>query len=194
MGRRKWLLSVLFAAVAVRLAMAAATAPPRVPDLDNHLVEHFQTAPGTRAIVFFFVSVDCPISNRYAPEIRRLYEAFSSRGVAFRLVYPNPSESAAAIRVHLQEYNLPGEPLRDPRLELAKFASVTVTPEAAIYDARGAALYAGRIDDRYVSVGLERPAASRHDLEEALTAVLAGRPPRAPGGPSVGCFIADFAR
>ena len=194
MGRRKWLFAVLFAAAAFRLATAASTPGLRLPDLDNHLVDQFQATRGTRAIVFVFISVDCPISNRYAPEIRRLYDSFARRGIVFRLVYPNPAESPDAIRVHLKEYNYPVDALRDPRLDLARFATATVTPESAVYDVEGRRLYLGRIDDRYVSLGLERPAPTRHELEDALTAVLAGRPARPPGGPAVGCFIADFAR
>ena len=42
--------------------------------------------------VLIFVSTDCPVSNRYAPEITRLLEEFSPRGVRFQLVYPNPLE------------------------------------------------------------------------------------------------------
>src|SRR5580698_1049726 len=65
--RRPWLLVAVAAAFALRLS--AASAPGlRLPDLDNRLVDPFQTAADTRAIVFLFISVDCPISNRYAPE------------------------------------------------------------------------------------------------------------------------------
>jgi hypothetical protein len=194
MGRRKWLFTLLFAAAAFRLTVAAPAPPLRLPDLDNRLVDPFQATPDARAIVFLFISVDCPVSNRYAPEIRRLHDAFAKRGIIFRLVYPNPAESADAIRVHVKEYNYPGDALRDPRLELAKFATATVTPESAVYDVQRRRLYLGRIDDRYVSLGLERPAPTRHELEDALTAILAGRPVRPAGGAAVGCFIADFAR
>ena len=71
LDRRTWLLLAVLAAFALRLS--AATAPSlRLPDLDNRLVDPFQTAADTRAIAFLFISVDCTISNRYAPEIRRL--------------------------------------------------------------------------------------------------------------------------
>jgi hypothetical protein len=72
-----------------------------------------------------------------------------------------------------------------------KFTGVTVTPEAAVY-AAGRIVYHGRIDDRYVELGLERPAATVHDLDEALGAVLAGRPIARSATPAVGCYIADF--
>jgi hypothetical protein len=55
-------------------------------------------------------------------------------------------------------------------------------------------VYLGRIDDRYVNIGLERPAATRHDLQDALTAVLSGARISEPTTQAVGCYIADFAR
>jgi hypothetical protein len=68
-----------------------------------------------------------------------------------------------------------------------------VTPEAAVY-ASGRIVYHGRIDDRYVDLGLERPSPTVHDLGDALAAVLAGRPVKHPVTQPVGCFIADFRR
>jgi hypothetical protein len=164
----------------------------RLLDLDNHAVDPFLAAEDSRAIVFLFASVDCPISNRYAPAVKRLYGAFAPQGVAFWLVYPNPAESPDAIREHVKAFDYPVHVLRDPHHDLVKLAQATVTPEAAVYDGARTLAYHGRIDDRYVSLGLERPAATRHDLEDALTAVVAGKPAPEATAPPVGCFIADF--
>jgi hypothetical protein len=189
------LLAALLTAVALTLpAVAAPVAAPRVLDLDNRLVDPFQVPAGTKAIVLLYVSVECPISNRYAPEIRRLHDTFASRGLVWRIVYPNPAESPAAIRAHLKDYSLPAAALRDPKQELAKFSGATITPEAAVYDAQGKRHYLGRIDDRYVNLGLQRPAATEHDLQDALTDMLAGRAVRHATAPAVGCYIADFSR
>jgi hypothetical protein len=187
------------------LAIAAAVVSPlagpgveaselRLVDLDNRPVDPFQAAPGVKAFAFLFVSVECPVSNRYAPAIRRISDAFTSRGVSLRLVYPNPAESADMIRAHIKDYSLPGGALRDPRQALVAFTKATITPEAAIYDAAQQRVYLGRIDDRYVHIGLERPAATRHDLQDALTAVLSGARISEPTTQAVGCYIADFAR
>jgi hypothetical protein len=45
-----------------------------------------------------------------------------------------------------------------------------------------------------VSLGVQRPAATQHDLRDALTDTLAGRRVRQSTAPAVGCYIADFAR
>lgn len=166
----------------------------RLPDLSNQLIDPFKTSPNTKAVVFVFVSTDCPVSNRYAPEVRRLYDAFLSKGVLFWLVYPNPTDSPDEVRAHLKAYSFPPRVLRDPQHALVKQAQVTVTPEAAVYDTRGHLAYRGRIDDRYVSLGVERRAPTRHDLEDALAATIAGRPVTEPITQAVGCFVADFIR
>jgi hypothetical protein len=166
-----------------------------VQTLAGASVDPLQAPAGTKAIVFLFTSTDCPISNRYAPEVRRLAETFGSKGVVFRLIYPNPAETPAAIREHIAAFQYAGaaEALRDPAHALVKLAGATVTPEAAVY-AAGRLAYRGRIDNRYVELGVERPSATRRDLADALAAVLAGKPAAPPTTQAVGCFIADFAR
>jgi hypothetical protein len=163
-------------------------------DLDDRIVDPFQAAEESRAIVFLFASIDCPISNRYAPVVQRLHLAFAAQGVAFWLIYPNPAETPSAIRAHVMAFNYPVHVLRDPRHELVKLATVTVTPEAAVYDRQRALVYRGRIDDRYVSLGVQRPAATAHDLRDALAATLGGQRVRQATAPAVGCFISDFVR
>lgn len=142
--------------------------------------------------VLIFVSTECPISNRYAPEIRRLHDEFAMRGIRFRLVYPNPLDSEAAITKHLEEYGYPQIAQRDPDHTLVKMAGATITPEAAAFDARQRLVYRGRIDDRFVELGRERPAAAQRDLRNALTAFLAGRRVSPSRTQAVGCFIADM--
>jgi hypothetical protein len=162
-------------------------------DLNNRAVDPFQTTADAKAVVFLFTATDCPISNRYAPEVQRVYHAFAAKGVRFFLVYPNPADKPAMIRAHATSFGYPADALRDPKQALVKLAQATVTPEAAVFVGRRLA-YHGRIDDRYVDLALERPAPTTHDLDDALTAVLAGRPVPHPVTQAVGCYIADFAR
>jgi AhpC/TSA family len=188
-------------ALVVRTPAAATTAPggqarirPAVTllDLDNRPIDPFRAAEDSRAIVFLFTSIDCPVSNRYAPAVSRLHDAFVPQGVSFWLVYPNPAETPRNIREHVRAFNYPAHVLRDPRHDLVRLAHVSVTPEAAVYNQIGALVYHGRIDNRYVSLGVERPAATEHDLEDVLRAVAAGKPSPKSTAPAVGCFIADF--
>ena len=144
--------------------------------------------------VLIFVSTDCPVSNRYAPEIKRLHDEFTAKGVRFRLVYPNPLDDEAAIGKHLLAFGYPPIAERDRDHPLVKMAGATITPEAAVFDARQRLVYRGRIDDRFVELGRERPAATQHDLRNALTALLAGKAVSPATTQAVGCFIADMRR
>ncbi len=166
-----------------------------VQALSGAPTDALQAPAGTKAIVFLFTSTDCPISNRYAPEVRRIAESFASKGVVFRLVYPSPSEDAKAIREHMAAFSYAGsaEAVRDPKLALVKFVGATVTPEVAIF-ANGRIVYRGRIDDRFVDLGRERPAPTERDLFDALSAVMAGKPVAHASTPAIGCFISDLAR
>ena len=166
-----------------------------VQALSGAPLDALQAPAGTNAIVFLFTSTDCPISNRYAPEVRRIAETFASKGVVFRLVYPYPGDDAAAIREHMTAFSYAGvvEAVRDPQHALVKFVGATITPEVAIA-AGGRIVYRGRIDDRYVDLGRERPAPTRRDLFDALTAIVAGKPAPHATTQAVGCFISDLAR
>jgi hypothetical protein len=50
-------------------------------------------------------------------------------------------------------------------------------------------VYRGRVDDRYLAIGREKPQPEHHDLELALTAALNGRIIPQPAGPPVGCSV-----
>ena len=144
-----------------------------------------------KVIVFIFVNTDCPISNRYAPEIRRVSERFARSGVRFWLVYADPDTSPDAIRKHLQDYQLPPEALRDPQHGLVRLSHAHVTPEAAVFLPGRRLVYHGRIDNRYADLGKERPEATQHDLENVLEAVVQGKPVLYPSARAVGCYISD---
>lgn len=148
-------------------------------------------AQAAQVRVLLFVRTDCPITNRYAPELARIAGEFKGRDVRFWLVYPDRSETDAAIREHIRQYRFPGEPIRDPEHELVRRAHAAVAPEAAVFDAAGNLKYHGRIDDRYVDIGKARPVAETHDLERAIAAVLAGKQVAQAETRAVGCSLAD---
>lgn len=152
-------------------------------------------ASGTEAIVLFFVASDCPISNRYIPEIRRIEDRFAARHVVFWFVYPNTGETSDIVRRHEAAYGVEKNILIDPHHQLVALTQAKVTPESAVLvpEHPGAealrTVYHGRIDDRYLQIGQERPQATQHDLERAIVDVLQHRFVQSPDGPAVGCGI-----
>ena len=156
------------------------------------LILSLLVAQADRPTVFVFTTTDCPISNRYAPEIQRLSAKFGDR-VRFVLVYPVPNDSLDLIRDHHKKFGYSLAFQRDESQRLVKQTGVTVTPEVAVM--RGnAVLYRGRIDDRYIDFGKDRPSPTTRDLEDALDALLAGKRVAVRETRAVGCIIADLVK
>ena len=178
--------------VAIALLASTAAAQSRLIDLDGRTVDPFAAASGVKATAFIFTTTDCPVANRYAPDIRRLVDSYTRRGIRFWLVYVNPRETPAAIRAHVKTFSLPVTVVRDQDHALVRRLGVSVTPEVAMVDRSGTVIYRGRIDDRYTELGVDRPVATRREFEDALAAAVAGTPIATPSTRAVGCFIADF--
>lgn len=146
-----------------------------------------RATPETKAWVFVFLGVECPIANRCLPELMALEREFAGAGVRFCFVYPNPDEDPSVIRRHQADYGLMGETYRDPGLRLARQLGASKTPEAVFLDAAGKLIYCGRINDQFLALGQGKPAPTRRDLAEALTQFRAGHPPAGLVQPPVGC-------
>ncbi len=191
------LLSALVAAsfaAAVAWSPAEARSSLRLLNLAGQHVDPFADVDA-KATVFLFVRADCPISNRYAPEVRRLFQKFASRGVAFKLVYVDASEPSEEIRAHMREYGYQMAALRDNEQALVKMTGAKVTPEAAVYvqgQSGARMVYRGRIDNQYVDFGKTRPAPTTHDLEDVLEAIVQGRTVATQTTRAIGCFIQDL--
>jgi len=185
----------LLSAVALLAMHAFCAAAPqsethviRVPDVDG--VSRTPLAnTGQHAVVLLFITVDCPITNSYAPEIERIYQRYSSHGVRFYLVYVDPAVSASAAKKHAADFGLTCVALRDARHDLVKHCAATITPEAVVLLANGNIAYRGRIDDRYIDFGKARYHATTHDLTDAIDAVLKHKPPPATRTKAIGCYI-----
>ena len=158
-------------------------------DLDGKAVDPFVAPAKVRVLVF--VRTDCPISNRYAPELKRLTMNLRRTVRCFRSFMPIPVKRAPTSAITWRSTRF-----REPRFAiqrhlLVRRAKATITPEAAVFSGSGALLYHGRIDNRYVEVGKSMPNPTRHDLEDAIAAALDGRPQPEASAPAVGCYLVD---
>jgi thiol-disulfide isomerase/thioredoxin len=171
-------------------APLAGTEPPTT--LDGRPEDPFARQAGTHAVVLVFMGVDCPISNRLAPEIERLHREFSGEGVRFRAIYV--SEDAEAVRRHQREFALTLPALLYRGDGLVRSTGIRVTPEAVVYllspdNGETRLVYRGRINDLYSGLGRGRPAPTRHDLREVLAAVAARQPVEPRFTEAVGCHV-----
>jgi hypothetical protein len=161
-------------------------------DLSNRPVNPLRTAR-SQPTVLLFVRTDCPVSNRYAPEIERLYRAYAPHHITFWLVYPDADTSTSDILKHEREYSLDVPALRDPAHQLVRAAGATATPEAAVFLPGSPSIlaYRGRIDDRIADFGKQRPEARERDLENVLEAIAAGKKIAPRTTKAVGCYISE---
>jgi peroxiredoxin len=180
------------------LLAADADGPPTVKDFaladaagKKHTAADWK---GNRAVVLFFLGTDCPVSNFYCPEYARLAKTFAGKGVVFYGVHADPDVTARDAARHAAEYRLPFPVLLDPTHAVTRQTGVKVVPEAVVLSAEGRILYRGRIDNRYNAAGVRREVPTTRDLEDALTAVLAGRQPAVTQTDAYGCPLPEPAK
>jgi peroxiredoxin len=144
---------------------------------------------GKKAIVVFFTTTDCPLSNNDVPEMNRIRRDYESRGVAFYGVQADTALTDAEVARHAREYQFGFPVLFDPKQFFAKMTGATTIPEAAVLSADGRLMYLGRIDNRVEDYNKRRPEPTEHDLRDALDAVLAGKPVIHTRTKAFGCAI-----
>src|SRR5262249_15074805 len=110
----------------------------------------------SKAVVLFFITTDCPVSNYYASEISAIARDPSDKSVRCFAIHVDPELTAAAANEHAKAYGLTCPVLIDTKHHLVKAAGVTVTPEAAVFTSDGKIAYRGRIDDLFVELGKRR--------------------------------------
>ncbi|HMS53802.1 MAG TPA: redoxin family protein [Fimbriimonadaceae bacterium] len=147
-----------------------------------------QVPNAKRITVLMFLMPDCPIANRYAPELKRLAAEFK-KDVDFVAVYPDSDLTPESAAKHAKDFGLPFPTTLDGKLTLVKATGATVSPEAAVIAKNGKVMYRGRIDDLYTSHGTRKATVSRRDLAVALQEVIAGKQVSKPAIAATGCFL-----
>jgi thiol-disulfide isomerase/thioredoxin len=173
--------------LAVGFPVAAQTPVVTLKDVqgDTRLFPNRQA----KATVLIFVTPDCPIANRYAPELARICRQYQKQNVIFHFIYVDPATTDAQARKHSKDFGFSGIILRDTRHALVKMTGATVTPEAVVLLPNGKRVYRGRIDNRIVTFGRQRVQPTSLDLRNALDAVIRNKPVPVAKTEAIGCFI-----
>jgi peroxiredoxin len=178
----------LAGAIACAAAFAAAKPQFALRDTRNalHSTEEWN---GKKAVVVFFTTTDCPLSNNEVPEMNRTRRDYESRGVAFYAVQADTTIAGTDVVQHAKDYQFSFPVLFDPHQVLAKMTGATAIPSAAVLTPAGTLLYLGRIDNLVEDFNVRRQAPTKFDLREALDAVLAGKPVPNARTKAFGCAI-----
>ncbi len=184
MKRREWL--YLMSTTLAGCAAGTSVGAPMLRGLDGQDVP-LASVQGRRGLILVFVAVDCPIANRFLPEIESLGARFGSEGLPVAYVYASPFETDVEVLAHQREYDLRLQAFRDPGFRVARRYGACLTPEAVLIRPDGSLAYRGRVNDQYTAPGQGRPAPTRHDLAEAGEEFLSGGLASQRLVPAVGC-------
>lgn len=138
----------------------------------------------SKAIVIMFIATQCPISNAYNERMVKIYDEFSSKGVAFLAINSNKQESVGEIKEHSGKNKFKFPVLKDSKNVIADKYDAQVTPEIYVVNAKRELLYHGRIDDSRREGDVESK-----DLKKALDEILSGKAVSVKETKAFGCTI-----
>jgi peroxiredoxin len=169
-----------------------ATAPSRtvrMKNVDGREIT-IDSVRGRRGTLVIFTCNHCPYAQRWESRIVTLGNRFREQGVGVIAVNPNdpteyPSDAFEPMQARAREAGMQFPYVVDATSDVARAYGATRTPEAFLFDARWRLVYHGAIDDN----ASEPDQVQSRYLEDALTAVAAGRAPAVAQSRAVGCSI-----
>lgn len=138
-----------------------------------------------KLVIFVFWSFKCPVALAYDDRINRLQEKYGNRGVVVFGVASAFNETQAEIRANAANLNLNVPVLVDTEGNLAEMFGATHTPSIFMFDENKVLRYKGALDNNKKAGESGRAAY----VEEALDAILEGRPVAVPETRAFGCSI-----
>jgi peroxiredoxin len=151
-------------------------------------VVSFDSFTDKKAIVVVFLSFECPVSNSYAPTLAKLSTTFSDKA-AFLGIDAGGELTPDELEKKAGEYKIPFPILKDDGGKVADLFKAKISPEAFVLDHNRILRYRGRIDNTWSARLKRNRQTTSHDLEDAITDVLAGKDPKTPATKAVGCPI-----
>ncbi|HEV3442997.1 MAG TPA: redoxin domain-containing protein [Gemmataceae bacterium] len=142
---------------------------------------------GKKATVVVFLSFECPVSKSSCQPLAQLSGKYPE--VAFIGLTTSDEETLGQIALYAEEFKLPFPILKDERRAAAQAFQARTTPEAFVLDADMVLRYRGRIDNAYAARLRKNTQVTRHDLQQALDEILAGKSVSTPATQAVGCAI-----
>ncbi len=202
------LMPVLYAATPIRVGRVQAQEYPMleigasIPEFDlpgvdgkNHGPQEYRDA---KLLLIVFTCNHCPTAQAYEARIKQLHADYRDRGVQLVAISPNDAE---AVRLDELGYSDLGDSLGDMKLRakesgfefpylydgeqqrVSQAFGAKATPHVFLFDADRKLRYTGRIDNGEVGE------VTKHDLRDAIEAVLAGRTVEEPTTRVFGCSV-----
>jgi peroxiredoxin len=156
-------------------------------DDQTHSLADFADA---KVLVVIFMCNHCPYVHAVINRLVQIQADYSEKGVQLVGINANdsenyPDDSFESMKEAVQEFGINFPYLHDETQEVAKQYQAQCTPDIYIFDQDRKLSYHGRIDDNWQ----EPDQVTRHELREALDALLANQKPSEDQKPSMGCSI-----
>jgi len=142
-----------------------------------------------RAVVFAFLSPECPLCKNYTSTLNQLYREYADKGIELFGVVPGKNYSLSEIKKYNRKYRLNFKLLLDSDYKITRMLNAKVTPEVFLINEAGTILYSGKIDDWAVSLKRKRQVITEHYLNDAIRASLNNNPIELNRTEPVGCLI-----
>ena len=164
----------------------------KLPGVDGKTYE-LSDFKNSRALVIAFMCNHCPYVQAIDDRMNSLARASLLRGVSWVGINSNdtvkyPSDSFEEMKKRAQAKGFVFPYLLDSTQEVAKAYGAVCTPEFYIYAPQAGQFilkYLGRFDDNWK----DESAVKRHELQQALEAILNGQEPDSDQKPAMGCSI-----
>ncbi len=153
--------------------------------------ETVRVQPGARGLLVVFMCNHCPYVKLIRNELAKLGRDCAEMGVTMVGINANdseryPDDSPAKMLLEAENYDYTFPYLVDAEQTTAQAFRAACTPDFYLFDAHGALVYRGQLDDARPGNGVD---VTGHDLRAALDALVKGQPPLATQKPSIGCNI-----
>lgn len=135
-------------------------------------------------VVFVFLSVECPVAQRYAMRLKRMHDEYNGNQVTIVGVYSNENDSVEDVQAYLKRAEYPFPIVKDVDGSLARYLGASMTPQAHLIDTAKVLRYRGPIDDNRYETRVKH-----NYLKDALVSVLRGKEVKIKETPAFGCTI-----
>jgi peroxiredoxin len=143
-----------------------------------------------QALLVVFFCAHCPYARAVEDRIIALHRALAPQGLATVFICSNdaasyPEDAPAGLRAQAEQKHYPFPYLIDEDQRVARAFDAACTPDLFVFDAKRLLRYRGRLDDNW-----KNPQdVTKHELKDAIQAILRRDVPAAQQFPSLGCSI-----
>lgn len=143
-----------------------------------------------KILVVIFMCNHCPYIKATIDRMIAIQKDYQEKGVQLLGINANdsenyPEDSFEAMQAWVDEKGINFPYLHDESQEVAKAYQAQCTPDIYVFDQHRKLVYHGRIDDHWQ----DPSQVTKHELREALDALLEGHSASENQKPSIGCSI-----